>query len=242
MHGVVVIPATAPDEAVFLEKGNEGHRNPVSIVNEAACAILLPVPIVGIADINIDSRSERMHAEMISARYEAPVKPATGFVAEATNLGWHRIETIRDCREAAVNAKDLRNPDHPLAELWQPPYADDMLSYRLGAGTLKLLEEWLVTDATGIEINGWSEGASAHWIDIVKHIFDVRPFVQLGSTALLAIIPDHRGAVVPSQRVGRDGEKPGVSLKHCSFGCGLIYAITRLRGSSTKQYHRTYGS
>lgn len=62
MHGVIMIPATAPDEALFLEKGNEGHRNPVPIANDTACASLMPVPIVGIADIDIDRRTESVHA------------------------------------------------------------------------------------------------------------------------------------------------------------------------------------
>jgi hypothetical protein len=54
VHGVVVIPATAPNKTVFFEEGNDGHGNPVLVWKDAAGAKFVPAPVVGLGDVDVD--------------------------------------------------------------------------------------------------------------------------------------------------------------------------------------------
>ena len=86
-----MIPATAPDEAMFLEEGNEQYGNPISIANDTACAILMPVPIVGIANINIHQPNKRdCGVGRFLGQAKSKPKDFVGILAFSFTLNAHR--------------------------------------------------------------------------------------------------------------------------------------------------------
>ena len=73
MHGVVVIPAPAPDEALGFKGIHDGLRKAVA---PAQGPVPLPTPIVALRGIQIDRDAKGVGADAIRARDLSLREPA----------------------------------------------------------------------------------------------------------------------------------------------------------------------
>src|SRR5882757_2712596 len=103
MHGVVVIPAPAPDEAVLLEQRRDLDWNAVLVRDGAALAGLGPAPVVGVADVDVERDAERMLAQLRRAGDHPPVEPAARLqrILAERRRGLQRIRDVADRGGAA---------------------------------------------------------------------------------------------------------------------------------------------
>src|SRR5262245_32528016 len=73
MHGVVVVPLAAPDEAVFLENLDDLPGNLVSVEQAPIGVGLRPAPIVRVRRCNIDGDAQTVRAFAIRPRDQTAV-------------------------------------------------------------------------------------------------------------------------------------------------------------------------
>src|SRR5262245_2566843 len=95
MHGVVVVPLAAPDEAMLLENFDDLPRNLVSVGKAPISVGLRPSPVVRMRGCNIDGNTQTVSTFAIRACDQATVVGALGRPQRRQKSRRQLVELIR---------------------------------------------------------------------------------------------------------------------------------------------------
>ena len=96
MHGVVVVPLSAPDKAMCLKNLDDLQGDLIAIGDRLAVRKVIPAPVVGVPGIDIDSDAEAVHAGAIGPGNDAPAEGAGRIVQILMEMGT-LVQFIGDC-------------------------------------------------------------------------------------------------------------------------------------------------
>ena len=196
MHVVVVVPASAPDEAVLLKNIGDFAGKTVAVADAVGLGGfgIVPFPVVGLFDTHIDCDAVGVGAEAVGACYHSPVDGG-GAAEEGFPLGM-AVEGCGNLLQLTVDVVDLADVE-PLSDKGGTPGdGGEVVGHLLLGLTVHLLEEGFAADAACIV-----EGGDLVGIDPVRHVFDVGIVHHLDDGFLLAVVVDHGGAVAPINKV-----------------------------------------
>src|SRR6516162_5147661 len=107
MHGVVVVPLAAPDEAMLLENTDDLPRNLVLVGNAAVGVGLRPCPIVSVRAGNIDRNTESMRALTIGPGDPTAIVGSLGRPQIRKEAPRQLVELIRHVLQRCGRAVDF---------------------------------------------------------------------------------------------------------------------------------------
>src|SRR5665213_1733114 len=146
MHGVVMIPAPAPDKAVTLERRHNLLRHVVSI-GRAFPAVAVPQPVVGIIEVKIDGRAIGVHRGLAPIGNAAAGKGAGNRIGGSANALGERINLGRDFAQRIGGAVQFGEFDGGVRAFGKPnEWHEIFLDLALAAIAIKTIEEFLVAE------------------------------------------------------------------------------------------------
>ena len=189
MHGVVVEPLAAPDEAVALEDSDDFARDAVSCARRApagwfaAGAAQFVAPVMRLADIDVDGDPEGMGAETVRAGDRSPVVSARRVVEEAMERLGERCEFRNDGSKLAGDTVDASDSDGGSGAAAWPGNRHEPGFYVLLPLAVHAGKERGVANAAGIIGGVGGQRAVTGWIGLHQLGREVWLLEQFGGCA-----------------------------------------------------------
>src|SRR6516165_7588473 len=224
MHGVVVIPLAAPDEAMLLENMDDLPGNLV-LVGKAAIGLgLRPCPIVRVRAGNVDRNTEAVSAVTIRSGNRTAIVSPLGRPQIREEALRQLVELIRHVLQRCGRAIDFGEFDG-FAVLARQPHNVGRVRHEAGgtAVAVDLFEQWRISHTSRIEIDGWRKALLA------DGIFITNISLMSGSSSIaanaLAPLPSSMRMRVPSFQT-----RSLSSMRSMKSGYALTSAIGEAAG------------
>lgn len=157
VHGIVVIPFSAPDESVLFEDFHDFFGDEILVTIS-----FIPLPVVGLFDIKINGNAEGMGAEAFRSGDGTPiVSPAAGS-GELVEVFWKLFNFGRDRLEFLSDPIDGGGPDFLRGDIGEPGDGGEVFLNLGGSFAIHFFEKGFVADAPGVGMRrGRGEGVGA---------------------------------------------------------------------------------
>ena len=238
MHGVVVVPASAPDKAVFLEYLHYLQEHGVAVLDVVALggAFVVPTPVAGFPHADVDGKGEAVRTEPLCAGHDAPVESAGAF-----QVGFPfgmTVELVGDLLQLLVHVVHRGYEKFLPAKFWTPSNCPCVLADFGGGVAVHLSEKGLAAYAARV-----AERQNGVGVVPESHVLDVAAFEFLLPRAFPVVVVEHLGAV------GKDNAVAVETLQRLRIGVeqGLykqwhFFLLFRLRSDNAVLDRNVCGS
>ena len=186
MHGIEVIPFSAPDEAMPFENLNHGLWNLVAISGDVAGFAARPSPVVGEFNIQIHRGAKAVYAEALGARNGPPIVATAGRLKEAAVFGGKLGEIFCDPGQGCVDTMLARDAQLAL----EPRQYNEVLLYGTTAVAIDLAEKRLVANPARVSVTCRAGPVitAPNRVDLAEHVFDIRTDEFFGVRFFLTVV------------------------------------------------------